>query len=230
MSDGRVLAIEDESDILEVIQYNLEREGYEVLTSKNGEDGLELIREEHPDLILLDLMLPDLDGLEVCRKIRSDDEIKQIPVIMVTAKDTESEVVLGLGVGADDYITKPFNPKELVARVKAVLRRSGQHQSTDDEEPMIRGPLKILPNRHKVLVEGDPLEFTATEFSLLNFLAENPGRVYSREQLIDNVLGTVVTTRNIDVHIRSIRKKLGDHSDLIETVRGVGYRFRELDE
>lgn len=229
MSEERILAIEDEADILEVIEYNLDREGYDVMTSKNGEKGLELIRENYPDLVLLDLMLPDLDGLEVCRRIRSDEDIKHIPVIMVTAKDTESEVVLGLGVGADDYVTKPFNPKELVARVKAVLRRR-RMEPEGEESTMERGPLTIIPGRHKVLVDGDPLEFTATEFSLLQFLADNPGRVYNREQLIDNVLGTIVTTRNIDVHIRSIRKKLGEHSELIETVRGVGYRFRELDE
>lgn len=230
MSDDRVLAIEDESDILEVIEYNLDREGFDVTTSKSGEDGLELIREERPDIVLLDLMLPDLDGLEVCRKIRDDDELKEIPVIMVTAKDTESEVVLGLGVGADDYVTKPFNPKELVARVKAVLRRRRLEPENGDSRQIERGPLTILPERHKILLEEDPLDFTATEFSLLQFLADNPGRVYSRDQLIEHVLGTVVTARNIDVHIRSIRKKLGEHEDLIETVRGVGYRFRDLDE
>jgi len=227
VSSKRVLAIEDEEDILEVIEYNLDREGYDVTTSRNGEDGLELVRKDHPDIVLLDLMLPDLDGLEVCRKIRSDQEIKQIPVIMVTAKDTESEVVLGLGVGADDYITRPFKPKELVARVKAVLRRSSSEPIDGSETEIKRGPVTIIPVRHKVLVEGDPVDFTATEFSLLRFLAESPGRVYSREQLIDNVMGTVVTSRNVDVHIRSIRKKLDRHEDLIETVRGVGYRFKE---
>jgi len=227
MSEKRVLAIEDESDILEVIQYNLEREGYDVLTSTNGGGGLELIRDEHPDLVLLDLMLPDLDGIEVCRQIRSDEEIKQIPVIMVTAKDTDSEIVLGLGVGADDYVTKPFNPQELVARVKAVLRRSRQETDNGAGTKLERGPITILSDRYKVLVEGESLELTSTEFSLLHFLAKTPGRVYDREQLIEHVLGTVVTTRNIDVHIRAIREKLDDHSDLIETVRGVGYRFRE---
>lgn len=230
MSGDRVLAIEDESDILEVIEYNLDREGFEVTTSKSGQEGLDQIREERPDIVLLDLMLPDLDGLEVCRKIRDDDELREIPVIMVTAKDTESEVVLGLGVGADDYVTKPFNPQELVARVKAVLRRRRLEPDNGTSEQLERGPLTILPERHKVLLEGEPVDLTATEFSLLQFLADNPGRVYSRDQLIEHVLGTVVTARNIDVHIRSIRKKFGDHEDLIETVRGVGYRFRELDE
>ncbi len=229
MSDDRILAIEDEEDILEVIEYNLDREGFEVITSTNGEDGFQKIRDEHPDLILLDLMLPDRDGLEICRDIRDDDELKQIPVIMVTAKDTESEVVLGLGVGADDYVTKPFNPQELLARVKAVLRRRRLEPDNSDEA-IERGPLTIIPGRHKVLLEGDELDFTATEFSLLQHLADNPGRVYNRDQLLDRVLGTVVTPRNIDVHIRAIRKKLGEHSDLIETVRGVGYRFREIDD
>lgn len=227
MSSKRVLAIEDEADILEVIEYNLDREGFDVITSRNGEDGLELIRKNHPDLVLLDLMLPDLDGLEICRKIRSDDEIKQIPVIMVTAKDTESEVVLGLGVGADDYVTKPFNPRELIARVKAVLRRASTTSMEGSETEIKRGPITILPARHKVLLEGEPVDFTATEFSLLRFLAESPGRVYSREQLIDNVMGNIVISRNVDVHIRSIRKKLDAHDDLIQTVRGVGYRFKE---
>lgn len=230
MSEEQILAIEDESDILEVIEYNLDREGFNVLTSQKGEEGLRKIKEYHPDIILLDLMLPDRDGLEICRDIRDDDEIKNIPVIMVTAKDTESEVVLGLGVGADDYVTKPFNPKELVARVKAVLRRSRVEGSGEDAERVVQGPLTILPERHKVLVDNEEVEFTATEFSLLKFLASNPGRVYSRDQLIEHVLGTVVTTRNIDVHIRALRKKLGEHGELIETVRGVGYRFRDLDE
>jgi two-component system phosphate regulon response regulator PhoB len=229
MSNERILAIEDEEDILEVIEYNLVREGFDVITSTNGEDGFQKIRDERPDLILLDLMLPDRDGLEICRDIRDDDELKQIPVIMVTAKDTESEVVLGLGVGADDYVTKPFNPQEIIARVKAVLRRR-QLEPKNGGETIKRGPLTILPERHKVLLEGEELDFTATEFSLLQHLADNPGRVYKRDQLVNQVLGTVVTPRNIDVHIRAIRKKLGDHSDLIETVRGVGYRFRELDD
>jgi two-component system phosphate regulon response regulator PhoB len=230
MSSDRILAIEDEEDILEVIEYNLDREGFEVTTSTNGEDGFQKVRNERPDLVLLDLMLPDRDGLEICRKIRDDDELKRIPVIMVTAKDTESEVVLGLGVGADDYVTKPFNPQELVARVKAVLRRRRLEPDNGTGETIERGPLTILPERHKVLLDGEELDFTATEFSLLQHLADNPGRVYNRNQLIDHVLGTVVTPRNIDVHIRAIREKLGEHSDLIETVRGVGYRFRDLDD
>lgn len=230
MSEETILAIEDEEDILEVIEYNLDREGYNVLTTRKGEKGYDLIKDNHPDLVLLDLMLPDRDGLEICRQIRDDDEIRNIPVIMVTAKDTESEVVLGLGVGADDYVTKPFNPKELVARVKAVLRRSKVGDSDDGAERIKQGPVTIFPERHKVLVDGDEVEFTATEFSLLKFLAANPGRVYSRDQLIEHVLGTVVTTRNIDVHIRALRENLGAHGELIETVRGVGYRFRDLED
>lgn len=230
MSEEQILAIEDEEDILEVIEYNLDREGFNVLTTQEGEEGFQMIKDNHPDLILLDLMLPDRDGLEICREIRDDGEIKNIPVIMVTAKDTESEVVLGLGVGADDYVTKPFNPKELVARVKAVLRRTKVPSNGEESERIKRGPLAILPDRHKVLVEGDEVEFTATEFSLLKFLAVNSGRVYSRDQLIEHVLGTVVTTRNIDVHIRALRKKLDEHGDLIETVRGVGYRFKDIEE
>ncbi|MFB6344282.1 MAG: response regulator [bacterium] len=230
MGNEQILAIEDEEDILEVIEYNLEREGYDVLTSQHGEDGYRIIKDRHPDLVLLDLMLPDRDGLDICRDIRDDEEIKDIPVIMVTAKDAESEVILGLGVGADDYVTKPFNPKELAARVKAVLRRRQLSSGDDDPDRIKQGPVTVLPERHKVLVDGESVEFTATEFSLLKFLVENPGRVYSRDQLIEHVLGTVVTTRNIDVHIRALRKKLGEHGDLIETVRGVGYRFQEPEE
>lgn len=228
--ENTILAIEDEDDILEVIEFNLDREGYDVLTSKNGQEGLEMVEEEDPDLVLLDLMLPDLDGIEICKQIRNNPETKGIPVIMVTAKDTESEVILGLGVGADDYVTKPFNPKELVARVKAVLRRASLIDGDSNDEIIKHGELMVDPQRHLVEIDGEPVDLTATEFSLLNHLASNPGRVYSREQLVENVLGTIVTDRNIDVHIRAIRKKLGDLSELIETVRGVGYRFKELDQ
>lgn len=228
MSDATVLVVEDDADIREVQEYNLQREGYDVLTAGDGDEALETVRERRPDLVLLDLMLPGMDGVEVCREMRASESTESIPVIMVTAKDTESDVVLGLGVGADDYLTKPFSPRELLARVKAVLRRT-RRTPDGDEGRFRRGPLVIDTDRHRVLVEDDPIELTATEFRLLHQLAAQPGRVFSREQLIRNAMEeAVVSERNVDVHVRSIRKKLGDHRDLIETVRGVGYRFKEV--
>lgn len=231
MAGETILAIEDEPDVLEVIEYNLAREGFEVLTSEDGEEGLEKIREEAPDLVLLDLMLPGVDGVEICRRIKSAEDTEPPAVIMVTAKDTESDVVLGLGVGADDYVTKPFSPKELVARVRAVLRRVPA-ETPDQDEVLERGELTIDPRKHETRVDGEPIDLTATEFRLLQFLASHPGRVFTRQQLVSRVIGekAYVTERNIDVHVRRIREKLDDREDLIETVRGVGYRFLEIAE
>jgi len=225
----KIVVIEDEADILEVIEYNLRREGFTVIASQNGEDGLDKIEGAAPDLVLLDLMLPEIDGVELCRKLKSDPLTAAIPVIMVTAKGEESDIVLGLGVGADDYITKPFSPKELVARVKAVLRRGRVRDDAGGKERVARGGLVIDVRRHEVKVDGTPVVFTATELRLLHFLATHPGRVFTRDHLLTRVIGedAIVIDRNIDVHVRSIRKKLGAHRDLIETVRGVGYRFRE---
>jgi two-component system phosphate regulon response regulator PhoB len=227
----KIVVIEDEDDILEVIAYNLKREGYEVITSTSGEDGLEKIEKSSPQLVVLDLMLPEIDGLELCRKLKSDPLTRSIPVIMVTAKGEESDVVLGLGVGADDYVTKPFSPKELVARVKAVLRRSRTRPEGDGRERIARGGVVIDPQRHDVQVDGEPVSLTATEFRLLHFLATHPGRVFTRDHLLTRVIGedAIVIDRNIDVHVRSIRKKLGAHRELIETIRGVGYRFKDKD-
>lgn len=228
MADQTVLVVEDDADIREVVEYNLEREGYGVLAHENGSEAWTVIRREIPDLVLLDLMLPGMDGVEICREMRAHGPTESIPVIMVTAKDTESDVVLGLGVGADDYLTKPFSPRELLARVKAVLRRT-QRSSDEHQGRFRRGPLVVDPDRHRVLVEDEPIELTATEFRLLHQLASEPGRVYSREQLIQQAMeDAVVSERNVDVHVRSIRGKLGHHRDLIETVRGVGYRFKDL--
>lgn len=230
MPDATVLVVEDDADIREVEEYNLQREGYDVLTAEDGDEALEVARDRKPDLVVLDLMLPGTDGVEVCRTLRADGVTEAIPVIMVTAKDTESDVVLGLGVGADDYLTKPFSPRELLARVKAVLRRA---RRTEDEPEgrLRRGPVVIDPERHEVLVEEEPAELTATEFRLLHQMASRPGRVYTREQLIQRAMeDVVVNERNVDVHVRSIREKLGEHGDLIETVRGVGYRFRDTRE
>jgi two-component system phosphate regulon response regulator PhoB len=228
LSRKKILVIEDELDILEVIEFNLSREGYDVICASNGEEGLRKVREKQPHLVLLDIMLPGLDGIEVCKRLQADPQTKRIPVIMVTAKGEESDIVLGLGVGADDYIAKPFSPRELVARVKAVLRR-GALQQEEVATRIEREGLVIDKARHEVLVDGETVTFTPTELRLLYFLASRPGRVFTREQILDRVLGehVVVTDRNIDVHIRAVRQKLGRHRDLIETIRGLGYRFRD---
>jgi DNA-binding response OmpR family regulator len=200
-----------------------------VVSSESGEDGLEKVESAAPDLILLDLMLPEIDGIELCRRLKSDPLTAGIPIIMVTAKGEESDVVLGLGVGADDYVTKPFSPKELIARVKAVLRRGKLRVDTERKDRIVRDGVVVDIKRHEVRVDGESVSFTATELRLLHFLASHPGRVFTRDHLLSRVIGedAIVIDRNIDVHVRAIRKKLGAHRDLIETVRGVGYRFRE---
>ena len=229
MKRETVFVIEDEPDILEVIEYNLAREGFDVKTAADGEAGLHAVRRQPPDLVLLDLMLPGLDGIEICRRLKAEPETRGIPVVMVTAKGEESEIVLGLGIGADDYITKPFSPKELVARVKAVLRRGPMKEERAKKERITRDGVVIDAGRHDVRVDGESVPFTATELRLLHFLASYPGRVFTRDHLLSRVIGesAVVIDRNIDVHVRAIRKKLGGHRDLIETIRGVGYRFRD---
>lgn len=230
MAKIQIVIVEDEPDILDVLSYNLKREGYEVATAQDGSRGLELIQNEKPKLVLLDLMLPGMDGLDVCRSLKSDDATKAIPVIMLTAKGEESDIVLGLGIGADDYITKPFSPKELIARVKAVLRRFEQADGTSKEQVIEVDQLSIDFNKHRVSLDGVEVKLTATEFRLLKYLASNPGRVFSREQLLDQAFGNdvVVVDRNIDVHIRGIRKKIDPDQLYIETIRGVGYRFKDL--
>jgi len=225
----KIVVIEDEADILEVLQYNLKREGYMVVASRDGEAGLDSIRRENPDLVLLDLMLPGLDGLEVCKRLQSDPTTAAVPVIMVTAKGEESDVVSGLQIGADDYVTKPFSPKELLARVKAVLRRGPLREQRGGGDRIVRDGLVIDMTKHTVTVDNEPVTLTATEMRLLHFLAAHPGRVFTRDQLLSRAIGdhAVVIDRNIDVHIGAIRRKLGPYRELIETIRGVGYRFRE---
>jgi len=225
----KIVIIEDEPDILEVLSYNLKREGYVVLTTLDGDAGLSLVQKEKPDLVLLDLMLPGRDGIEICSSIKNDNDLINTLVIMVTAKGEESDVVLGLGVGADDYVSKPFSPRELVARVKAVLRRGKLLELKPEKEKIEYGDLLIDTQKHKVLVKRTEIKLTATEFRILHFLASHSGRVFSREQLLNKALGdaTIVVDRNIDVHIRGIRKKLAIQPPLIETIRGVGYRFKE---
>lgn len=229
MAKQKIFIVEDEADIRELLEYSLEREGYEVESAPEGVSALARIRRKVPDLILLDLMLPGLDGLEICRRLKQDDATRGIPIIMVTAKGEEADVVLGLGLGADDYVPKPFSPKEVAARVKAVLRRAVLDAATDEKRVVARGQLEVDPTRHKVSVAEEEIPLTATEFRILHFLAARPGRVFEREQILSFALGpnTIVTDRSVDVHIRAIRKKLGEHRDMIETVRGIGYRFSE---
>ena len=228
MQKEKILVVEDEDDILEIIEYNLRREGYRVVSSRDGDEGLRLARSETPSLVLLDLMLPGMDGLEICRRLKEDPVTRGVPIIMVTAKGEESDIVLGLGVGADDYVSKPFRPAELVARVRAVLRR-GPVQDRAEGGRIVRGGLTVDIDGHKAWVDGEAVELTATQFRLLGFLVTHPGRVFTRDQLMGHVIrgDALVTDRNIDVHVRAVRKCLGDHRDMIETIRGVGYRFLE---
>ncbi len=230
MAYERILVVEDEGDLREVLAYNLTRERFRVSTARDGATALDLAKKVRPDLVLLDLMLPDLDGLEVCRRLRRDERLARTPIIMLTAKSEETDVVLGLGVGADDYVTKPFSVKEVVARVQAVLRRRAPEEPASGRS-LARGPLTIDPDRHEVRLDGQAVRLTATEFNLLHFLARRPGRVWTRDDLLRRVLGEdmIRLDRNIDVHVRSIRKKLGEHRELIETVRGVGYRFADVE-
>ena len=230
MKRPKVLIVEDEADIRELLEYTLLREGFDVATASTGLNGLSEARRTAPDLLLLDLMLPGLDGLEVCRRLKQDEATASIATIMLTAKSEESDVVLGLGLGADDYIPKPFSPKEVAARVRAVLRRTSRNaERLDEKKKIVHGRLTIDPSMHKVLCDEDVIPLTATEFRILHYLAGRPGRVFSRDQILTGALGPnpMVLDRSVDVHVRSIRKKLGDHRDLIETVRGVGYRFAE---
>lgn len=228
----KILVIEDEEDIQELIRYNLSREGYRVASALSGEEGLRVAIREKPDLVVLDLMLPGIDGIEVCRRLKADHLTRHIPVVMVTAKGEEADVVTGLELGADDYLTKPFSPKILTARIRAVIRRRDQETTKAAEEPIQRGDILIHPGRREVLVGGSrvALDLTFTEFNILHLLASRPGWVFTRGQIVDAVRGDDyhVTERSVDVHVVGLRRKLGSHGDLIETVRGVGYRFREV--
>ncbi|HAK52447.1 MAG TPA: DNA-binding response regulator [Gammaproteobacteria bacterium] len=226
MARDKIVVIEDEPDIVEVIAYNLKREGFNVHSAGRGDEGLNEVRNQSPVLVILDLMLPGMDGLSVCQQIKSDPFTQDIPIIIVSAKGEESDVVIGLGLGADDYLAKPFSPRELLARVKAVLRRGPVRQDEQKERILIR-ELLIDIARHEVRIADQLIKLTATEFKILHQLARQPGRAFTREQLLNRVIGegVVVVDRNIDVHIRSIRKKLEDYSQMIQTIRGVGYRF-----
>ena len=228
-----VLVVDDEQDILELVEYNLAREGYKVLTVSTGEDALRVTRSQLPDIVVLDLMLPGVDGLEVCRLLKSGETTQHIPIVMLTAKGDEADVVAGLELGADDYVTKPFSPRVLMARLKAVLRRETTAPDGQAATVSIRD-LVIHPGRHQVLVQGRPVDLTATEFRILLFLARRPGWVFTRQQIVDAAQSDdsflpdrYVTDRSVDVHMVSLRRKLGCCGACIETVRGVGYRLRD---
>jgi two-component system phosphate regulon response regulator PhoB len=225
MSKPAILVVDDEEDIRELVELNLRREGYSVLTCETGEQALEQAAREMPDLIVLDLMLPGIDGLEVCKRLKSEAKTRRIAVVMLTAKGEEADIVTGLELGADDYVTKPFSGKVLVARVRRLLRRS---QDEADERSVVSiHELTIDPSRHEVLVAGQAVTMTLTEFNILHLLARRPGRVFTRYQIVDSIHGSdyLVTDRAVDVQIVSLRKKLGPCAKYLDTVRGVGYRF-----
>ncbi len=230
MSRKRVLVVDDEEDLLELIRYNLTKDGYRVDCVSSGEAALQTAKSKLPDLVILDVLLPRVDGLDVCRLLKTDPATRHIPIVMLTAKSEEADVVAGLELGADDYITKPFSPRVLLARIKAVLRRKYVDAATpEDQNSTEIHEISIHPGRHEVLLSGKPVSLTLTEFRLLHFLAKKPGWAFSRAQIVDAVKGEdyPVTERSVDVQVASLRKKLGDYGHYIETVRGIGYRFKE---
>ncbi len=224
MCKGKILIIEDDRDIVEMVEYNLKQDGYTAVHAYDGEKGIKLADKEKPDLIILDLMLPAIDGFEVCKTLKLQQSTCRVPIIILSAKSRETDKVVGLELGADDYVTKPFSPRELLARIKAVLRRHKEQPAGEIKA----GQIFIDSAGHKVLVKGREIELTATEFRLLECLARRPGIVFSRNQLLDaaGADGSMVYDRTVDAHIKSLRRKLGKAKDCIETVRGVGYRFR----
>jgi len=224
----RLLIIEDEKDIVELVRYNLRKEGFEVQAFHRGKEGLDFLRRNPVDLVLLDILLPDVDGFEICRRLRADTRMASLPVIFLTAKGEEIDRVLGLEIGADDYVVKPFSPRELVARVKAVLRR--QERVGDKREVVESGGLRLDASTREASVDGRPVVLSTLEFKLLHFLASHPRHVFSRDRLLDEVWGQdrFVTPRTVDVHIRRLREKIESHPDrprFLQTVRGTGYRF-----
>ena len=228
MSNNTVLIVEDEEDIRTLLAYNLGKEGFSVTAVESGEQGLQLAIANHPDLIILDLMLPGMDGFSVCRALKKSDETRGIPIIIASAKGEEADIITGLEMGADDYVVKPFSPKVLNARIHAVMRRTGQQPADQDDAVRIH-ELELDPVRFKARLAGEKLKLTSNEFHVLHFMARHSGRVFTRYQIVNAVRGEdyIVTERAIDVQIAGIRKKLGKHADYIETVRGIGYRFKE---
>ncbi|MFO7764886.1 MAG: response regulator transcription factor [Pelovirga sp.] len=229
MGKEHILVIEDEEDILALLHYNLIKEGFKVTCAQTGEDGLTAARTLEPDLIVLDLMLPGIDGLDVCRALKKDKATSAIPIVMLTAKGEEHDIITGLELGADDYVTKPFSPRVLSSRLKAVLRRRERDRSTDESESLHIGSISIHPGRNEVMVDDQTVELTFTEFRVLYLLARRPGWVFTRYQIVNAVRGDdySVTDRAVDVQIVGLRKKLGKAGNMIETVRGVGYRFKD---
>jgi two-component system, OmpR family, alkaline phosphatase synthesis response regulator PhoP len=227
MGQSHILVVDDEPDLLELVHYTLTRAGYQVCCVKSGEEALTQVETRPPDLIVLDLMLPGMDGLEICQRLKRASQTAAIPIVMLTARSAEADVVTGLELGADDYLTKPFSPRVLSARVKAVLRRQ-QMADEREAEIVMRGDLVIHPGHHEVRVQNQPIPLTPTEFRILQLIAQRPGWVFSRYQIVDGARGddAGVTERSVDVHIAALRRKLGVHADIIETVRGVGYRLR----
>jgi two-component system phosphate regulon response regulator PhoB len=228
MAQETILLVEDEESIVELVRYNLAREGYKVHIAMSGEEALSVLRTIKPSLILLDIMLPEIGGLEVCKRLKSEESTINVPVIMLTAKGEEADIITGLECGADDYVTKPFSPRVLLARIKAVLRRS-QEEPPSEQAVIEHGDLLIHPGRHEVSLAGQRIDLTHTEFKIMHYLARRPGWVFTRYQIVDAVHGQdhAVTDRSVDVQIVGLRKKLGDAGSCIETVRGVGYRFKE---
>jgi two-component system phosphate regulon response regulator PhoB len=228
MSREKILVVEDDEDIAELIRYTLVRENFRPVVCGSGEEAVRKLQNEPFNIMLLDIMLPGIDGIDICKKVKSDERYSSIPVIMITARGEESDVVTGLEIGADDYIIKPFSPRVLVARIRSALRRR-HAEKTIEGEPVEAGDFMIHPGKREVLVKGVPVELTNLEFLVLQFLAKKPGWVFSRYQIVEGVRGDnyPVTDRSVDVCIVGLRKKLGDHGDRIETVRGAGYRFRE---
>lgn len=227
MNNEKILIVDDEEHIVELIKFNLEANGYKTITASNGLEALELAKNEKPDLVLLDIMLPGLNGNDVCKEIRKDTEISTMPIIMITAKGEELDRILGLELGADDYVTKPFSVRELMARIKAVLRRT-KVETVNDTYSF--GNVSIDFNKHEVMKNGEKVELTLKEFELLQILIKNRGRVLTRDLLLDKIWGYefIGETRTIDVHIRYLRKKIEDddkNPKFIETIRGIGYRF-----
>ncbi|MFO7884645.1 MAG: response regulator transcription factor [Desulfobacteraceae bacterium] len=225
----KILIVDDEQDILELVSYNLKKEGYETLTAMSGEDGLSAAKKFRPDLMVLDLMLPGIDGLEVTRRLRADKETSKMPIVILSAKGEESDIVTGLELGANDYVSKPFSPRELTARIRAIFRRRQKSLENQPTRVTREGDMVIDHDRHLVKINGTSLDLTLSEFSLLSLLAEKKGWVFTRGQIVDAVHGEnyAVTERSVDVTVAGLRKKLGRLSSFIETVRGIGYRFRE---
>jgi len=232
MPKAEILIVEDEKDIIKMLEYNLKKEGFRVINTGDGEDALDLALRKYPDLILLDLMLPGIDGLEVCKALKKETKTASIPIIMLTAKSQESDKVVGLELGADDYITKPFSPRELIARIKAVLRRAAEKEKLP--EIFQSGDLRINFAEISVSLKDKPIELTAKEFELLKTLLKAKGRVLSRDYLLDSIWGydhaMEIQTRTVDVHIRTLRKKLKSAAKMIVTVKNYGYRFQDQEE